>query len=90
MVEPGLGHHDRRKHVRDNLRIQAVSLADAVVTGPLGDYLPVCDRAHGLGRNSSDLRVHYRALATIERRPVLVVASQPATGESIVRDLRPV
>jgi hypothetical protein len=27
-------------------------------------------------------------MATVERRPVLVVATEPETGESIVRDLR--
>ena len=48
VIEPRLGHDDRRKCVRHQARGKPVSTADIVVASPIRNHLSIRNRAHGL------------------------------------------
>ena len=48
VIEPRLGHDDRRKCVRHEARRKPVSTSDIVVASPIRNHLSIRNRAHGL------------------------------------------
>ena len=58
MIEPRLGHHDRRERIGDKARRKTVSTADIVVPGPIRNHLSIRDGAHRLRHKVPVPRVH--------------------------------
>ena len=65
VIEPRLGHDDRRERIRHKAWRKPVSTADIVVPSPIRNHLPIRHRAHRLWHKIPVARVHCIPLTRI-------------------------